>query len=611
LTLLLGAGTFVVFQPMLTHDFLQIDDPVYVTDNVFVLKGLSMAGIQWAFTTLHAEFYHPLTWLSLMLDTHLFGTDPTGYLFSNLILHIINTLLVFAVFVQLTQKPLHSAIVAMLFAIHPLHVESVAWIAARKDVLSAFFWMLTLRCYLAYVKKPNPGRYICVHLAYLLGLLAKPMLVTLPIILLILDFWPLERYQRVTPKTENRMGLCFRMVKEKLLLFFFSAGAGILAIIAQQHGGGLDVMQDFSLGQRLSNALVTIPVYIFRTIWPDHLAVFYPFPLEIPFFQVFGSLGCIIAITFVCIRFRHRYPYVTVGWLWYLVTLLPVLGILKVGGFASADRYTYIPIIGLFMLVTWGVTDLFKRTRYQKPLSAGLVGIIVLSLFLKTSLQLQNWSDSQTLFTHAVTVTRANDFAHHGLGHIYAADNAFKKATAHFQTALRINPDRYITQKDLARLLVYQGKFKQGDIYLKQLLTRQPDYGAAHYAFGLMLALQKRYPEAASHILKGFRLHPQYRAVQKRRGDTGPASELYAQGQQDAAAGHHDRARKVFEHVLDLDRQFHPARMGLAETKTDDKCKECTLILFLGNLSESNLKRLLAAGYRKWPVFSDAKTKPI
>jgi len=611
IAVLIAIGTFLTFQPILTHDFLNIDDHIYVSNNAFVQKGISIESVKWAFTTLHAEFYHPFTWLSLMLDTHLYGVNPAGYLFSNLLLHILNTILLFTILLKLTRMPVQSTFVAMLFAIHPLHIESVAWIAERKDVLSTLFWMLTIWCYITYVKNPKTSRFILIHLVYLIGLLAKPMLVTLPIILLILDFWPLRRYQSEPHDAENSIGKFIWMVKEKLILFILSAGAGIMTIIAQYKGGGLDVMQDLSLGDRVSNALVSILVYIFRTIWPENLSVFYPFPLETPLLHVLGSMAYIVVITLLCIHFRNKYPYLIVGWLWYVVTLLPVLGILKVGGFATADRYTYIPLIGLFIVLSWGISDLLRKSQYRKPLSAGLIGMIILGLFLKTTVQLQNWSNSYFLFTHAAKVTQGNDFAYHSLGHIFAANGDFDEAVAQFQKALQINPNRNITQKDLARLLAYQGKLKQSEKYLKQLLEDQPDYGASHYIFGIVLVMQNRFEEALIHLTKGFRQHPRYQAISRIRHASDEVRRLYAQGQQDAAAGHLNKARIVFDHILELDRHYHPARMSLADVMISEKCDNCALKLYLDQLSDTYLKELLAAGYQKWPVFSNAKEDTI
>jgi len=611
IAVLIAIGTFLAFQSMLTHDFLNIDDHVYVTDNTFVQKGISIESVKWAFTTLHAEFYHPVTWLSLMLDTHLFGINPAGYLSSNLLLHILNTLLLFTILLKLTRMSIQSAFVAMLFAIHPLHIESVAWIAERKDVLSTLFWMLAILCYITYVKKPKTSRFILIHLVYLIGLLAKPMLVTLPIILLILDFWPLKRYQGESHDAGNSIGKLIWMVKEKMFLFFLSAGASVMTIIAQYKGGGLDVMQDLSLGQRMSNALVSIPVYIFRTIWPENLAVFYPFPIEIPLIQVLVSLCCIVLVTLLCIRFKQKYPYLIVGWLWYVVTLLPVLGILKVGGFATADRYTYIPLIGLFITLSWGIFDLLEKSRYRKPLSIGLIGMIILGLFFKTTVQLQNWSNSYALFTHAAKVTRGNDFAYHSLGHIFAANGDFDQAVAQFQKALQINPNRKITQKDLARLLAYQGKFKQSEKYLKQLLEDQPDYGAGHYIFGIVLAMQNRNEEALAHLTKGFRQHPRYQEISRIRHASDEVRGLYTQGLQDAAADHQSKARIAFDHILEIDRNYHPARVGLADIMISEKCDQCALKLYFEQLSNTYLKELLAAGYQKWPVFSNAKEKTL
>lgn len=609
--ILLGVGTMMLFMPMLTHDFLIIDDHVYVTDNNYVKNGLSIEGVKWAFTTLHAEFYHPITWLSLMLDTHLFGVQASGYLFTNLLLHILNTLLLYKILEKTTRRTFRSALVAMLFAWHPLHIESVAWIAERKDVLSTFFWMLTIWSYIAYFNKPHNKRYIGLHIVYLMGLLSKPMLVTLPIILLILDYWPLGRYHSRDPETRGGLRMLCWLIREKLGLFFLSGAAGVLTIIAQYKGGGLDVMQDISLWERVSNASLSIFVYIFRFIWPQNLAVYYPFPLEIPWLHMLVSLFLMVGITVLSRRLRGSHPYFWVGWLWYIVTLLPVLGILKVGGFATADRYTYIPLIGLFVIFSWGISDLMKDVNYRKAWSLGLTGVITPILFLTTSAQLVHWTDSLTLFTHAAKVTTDNDFAHHSLGHIYAAKGDLKSAVVHFQKAYQINPHRNLNQKDLARLLAYQGKFEQSGTHLRHLLETNPDYGAAHYVYALLLSMQKRYAEALSHLTRAFRLHPQYQATQQSPYSASEIDRLYRQGQQDFTAGHIDKAKKAYIQVLEHDSLFHPARLGLARIMVSERCHICALELFLHQLSDAYLKQLVAAGYRKWPVFSDAKKDTI
>ena len=609
LSVLLLIGTFIAFQPMLSHDFLSIDDPVYVTDNSFVQKGLSLESLRWAFSTLHAEFYHPVTWLSLMLDTQLFGANPAGYLFTNLMLHIFNALLLYLILVKMTRQPLAGFFVALLFAVHPLHIESVAWIAERKDVLSTFFWMLSIWSYIAYVKKPHMGRFVILHLVYLIGLLAKAMLVTLPVVLLLLDYWPLERWRWHATETGNMIGNSFRLVKEKLFLFLLSASAGVVTIIAQHQGGGLDVMREIDLWKRLSNALVSILVYIHRTIWPGKLAVFYPFPNQIPIIHVLVSLSCIAAITVFSFRFRRDHPYLVTGWLWYLVTLLPVLGILKVGSFATADRYTYIPLIGIFIMVSWGLEDISKRLPRGKFLSGGLMGVVILGLFLTTTAQLKTWSDSKALFSHAAKVTRNNDFAHHALGHLYAASGDFEQAVAHFKQALKITPHRKVTQKDLARALVYQGRLQEAEACLEHLLSQEPDYGAAHYAMALLLAGQKRYEEALAHISIAFRRHPQYQNIMLEKQDT--LRELYHHGLQSATERDPTKAKIVLESVLARNPYYYPARIGLADIMVSEKCFDGALGLFLGSLSDMHLKRLLAEGYRKWPVFPDAKVDPM
>ena len=348
----LALAVLAVFGRLAAFDFVFFDDHVYVIEKAQVLAGLTPASAWWALTATDAGFWHPLTWISLMIDHELWGLNPGGYHLTNVLLHLTATLLLFAGLRRLTGAVVQSAFVAALFAVHPLHVESVAWIAERKDVLSGCFWMLTLLLYARYVERPGWGRYFLVLLSLILGLAAKPMVVTLPVILFLLDVWPCRRLT-----VENRRRNWQLVVGEKIPMLLLGAVAGIVTLVAEQQVGALKTFEEFSLSSRLANALVAYGFYLYKTIWPAGLAVYYPHPGHWPAGMVVLSLAVLMTATFLAVKRYQSRPFYLVGWLWYLISLLPVIGLLQIGSHAFADRYTYIPLIGVFIAVVWGVGD--------------------------------------------------------------------------------------------------------------------------------------------------------------------------------------------------------------------------------------------------------------
>ena len=345
--LFLTAASLLAYWQVIQCDFINFDDPAYVTENIHIRHGITMAAIRWAFTTGYAANWHPLTWMSHMLDVQLFGLNPRWHHLTNLLFHIGNTLLLFFVFHRMTKAPWQSAFVAALFALHPFHVESVAWVAERKDVLSAFFWMLTMAAYIYYVERPSLLRYSAVLVFFIFGLMAKPMLVTLPFVLLLLDYWPLRRLQGAGSGQGIPQSFAFRpLLLEKLPLFALAALSCIVTYIVHREGGAVRSFEAFSPGVRIANAVVCYVIYAGKAIWPNDLAVFYPHPGAWPLWQVMGAVLLFGVITLTVIRTAKRFPYLTFGWLWFAVTLVPVIGIVQVGRQAMADRYTYIPLIG-------------------------------------------------------------------------------------------------------------------------------------------------------------------------------------------------------------------------------------------------------------------------
>ena len=471
--LALAILTAAAFWQLKDCGFINYDDNNYVYENATVQTGLNANSIVQAFSSELAKVghWHPLTWLSLMLDYELFGLNPTGYHLINLLFHVVNTLLLFLVLRRMTKRLWPSAFVAALFAIHPLHVESVAWIAERKDVLSTFFWMLTLGAYSYYVEHPGFKRYFFVVLFFVLGLLSKPMLITLPFVMLLLDFWPLNRFREMQPKAVRpgsseqpkkkskkqpatvakaasvatrpaepafKWSRVFPLLWEKVPLFALAILSSVITYFAAQSAGAVESTEALSLGVRIGNAFVSYIAYIGKMIWPSNLAIFYPHPLGVILWQVLGSVLLLVAVTLAVIRRAKKSPYLATGWLWYLGTLVPVVGIVQAGPQAMADRYTYIPLTGLFLMVAWGVPDLLKQWPYRKETLLALAALIILSLSIKTWTQVGHWQNNITLYDHALKVTDHNWLAYNNRGIAYAGLGNYRQAIEDFSREIEI-----------------------------------------------------------------------------------------------------------------------------------------------------------------------------
>jgi len=374
-----------------------------------------------------------------MVDVQLFGLHPGWHHLTNLLFHLANTLLLFLILNRMTKAFWQSAFVAALFALHPLHVESVAWVAERKDVLSTFFWMLTMGMYVFYVERPGLTRYLALVLCFALGLMAKPMLVTLPFVLLLLDYWPLQRLEWKKPAQAHRP-LIRPLLTEKIPLFALAALSSIVTYLIQQHGGAVKSLEIFPPGARVANAFVSYSTYMVKMLWPTNLAVFYPHPRWWPFWQVLGSVVLLIAITVLAIRGAKKRPYAAVGWLWYVGTLVPVIGVVQVGSQALADRFTYIPLVGLFIIVAWAVPELLKKWPYRKEALIALSALCLLCLFLVTWRQVGYWRNSIVLYDHDLEVADRSDLIHNNRGLAYANLGKYTQAVADFSRAIEINP---------------------------------------------------------------------------------------------------------------------------------------------------------------------------
>jgi hypothetical protein len=412
--LILGLTTAAVYYQVQSFKFITYDDPYYVYTNPNIQSGITYESIKWAFSTGWTANWIPLTWLSYMLDWHLFGSNPSGYHVINLVFHVINALLLFIILEQMTHSFWRSVFAAALFAFHPLHVESVAWVSERKDVLSTFFWLLTMWAYLRYVNKPGISRYLWTALFLALGLMSKPMLVTLPFVLLLLDYWPLGRFRGRT---------AFYLIGEKIPFFVLSAASSVVTFLVQRNSMAVVSLNMLPIKFRILNAFVSYTGYIEKMFWPSGLSVFYPHPgqnISIP--HAIISAGLLLAVTVLVIRFAKNHRYLVTGWFWYIVTLAPIIGFIQVGIQGMADRYSYITLTGLFIIIAWAIPDLFAKWRYGRIVLVSLALVIISVLSICTYKQLSYWRNTATLFQHAIDVTKNNYMAMNELAWYSAVD---------------------------------------------------------------------------------------------------------------------------------------------------------------------------------------------
>ena len=493
----LASLTWLVFGQTLWHDFINYDDPHYVYENTRITGGLSISGIAWAFTHIHAMNWHPLTTISHMLDCQLYGLKAGWHHFTNVLLHTLAAILLFLALQQMTEAAWRSAFVAAIFAIHPLRVESVAWIAERKDVLSGVFFMLTLLAYVYYVRLPRVGRYLVVVFAFACGLMSKPMLVTLPFVLLLLDYWPLARIK----------GQYGKRVLEKIPLIALSAVSSIITFLVQK--GAVGRAEDLPILERINNAIVSYVLYIWQMLWPMNLAVFYPHPENrLPLREIVSCLFVLICITALAIALRKQRPYLIAGWLWYLGMLVPVIGLVQVGWQGRADRYTYLPQIGLYIAAAWGVADLTALYRHQRTILSTAAIFIIGSLSLCAWVQTTYWRDSETLFRHALAVTANNDVAKNNLGIVFLGQGKVDEAISMLQTAVDLRPANSPAHENLAKALLQKGQVSEAIIHYRKLLELQPDNIEVHNIVGTVLTQQGRVREGVEEWQKVLAIQP-------------------------------------------------------------------------------------------------------
>jgi Flp pilus assembly protein TadD len=600
--LFLAAATLAAFWPVIHYDFVNCDDQAYVYENPALQMGLSWQGLVWAFTTGYAGNWHPLTWLSHILDVKWFGLNAGWHHLTSLLLHVANTLLLFMVLKRMTGALWRSAIVAALFALHPLHVESVAWIAERKDVLSGFFFMLTLWAYCRYaerriqnaecrMQKPETRSslsrithhvsrftirastfYFFSLLFFACGLMSKPMLVTLPFVLILLDYWPLGRMQNAECRMQNHAsGFTFHVSRltslpllfEKLPFFALAAVSSVVTFLVQQQAGAVAAAGALPLELRLENSVISYLLYLTKTVWPAGLAIFYPYRHEMSEGLLASSILLLIVISSLAWVSRLQRPYMVVGWLWFLGTLVPVIGIVQVGQQAMADRYTYLPLIGVFISLTWGVADLLGAGRdvFQRahdgagterdlaarvPASgrgltlAGGALVVIAACLALTCGQVRHWQDSQSLFRHALAVTTENAFAHESLGDDLARRGRFEEAEPHFAEAVRIRPRYAEALSDLGLMRVMHGKVGDGIDLYRAAIAVNPNDWKAHNNLARALCLEGKFGEATQEYESALQLNP---GATDTRGFL--AAALVALGRTNEASGVFEAAFKL------------------------------------------------------------------
>jgi len=628
LCLLLAVTTFVVYLPALRNDFVNYDDSDYVTANSHVQTGLTWENIKWAFTTGHASNWHPISWLSHMLDCQLFGQDAAMHHFVGVLFHVANTLLLFLLLRQITGAIWRSVIVAALFALHPLHVESVAWASERKDVLSALFFFLTLMAYGKYVSSVEGGgeekfeirnpksktisktekrkhstdriRYIALFYIFTvtlfaLGLMSKPMLVTVPFVLLLLDFWPLRRVQLETLNLQRSRVLC--LVLEKIPFVALSAASSVITFKVQQHGGA--VSTTISLGARVANAVVSYVHYILDMFWPSHLSVLYPHPGTWATLQVAASAALLLIVTATVLFSVRKHPYLPFGWFWFLGMLVPAIGIIQVGIQCRADRYTYLPLVGLFVMLAWGVEELVQRFavtpddstieplgRSSRAFVTGLCLLCVFGCAAITSRQIGYWRNSETLFRRAVQVTQKNYLAYNNLGfylsnrgevaeamenyrkalgikpdyedafnnlgYAFANQKKYPEAIAEYEAALRIRPNHAEVHNNLGNALADVGRVDEAIAHYMITLQQKPEHADAHNNLGVALSMKGRYAEAIDNFHAALRYKPR---------DASAHSNL---GNAYAIQGKFDLAIPEYEEAIRLNPKDSQAHNNLA-----------------------------------------------
>jgi len=567
-------ATVAVYSQLAGHGFVTLDDSRYVTENSRVLSGLSPDNIAWAFQTMEAEFWHPLTWLSYMLDTDIYGPGPGGYLLTNLLLHLLNCVLIFTCFRRCPGRAWEAWLIAAVFALHPLHVEPVAWVSGRKEILCACFWLSAILAYYEYASSPGWRRYFPVAIFFALGMMAKPMIVTLPFVLLLLDYWPLCRDGGPDPAAlgrKSRFRRWLSLVTEKIPLFGISAVGIAVTLIAQQRGDGLVSTDVLPLSSRMIQVVTAYAVYLKKSIWPGFLTPLYPPPAVITNGVLTASVLVLLAVTaIVCWRARHQ-RYLFVGWFWFLGTLVPVIGMVKVGDFFIADRYMYMPLAGILIMMAFGIKALIDRLPHRLPWLI-VTPVLIAGVYAPaTRSQVQTWKDSETLYTHALLAVRDNFLAHHALGHVLASRQDRTGAIEHFSKATAIRPDKAVLWVALGRALAFDDQWQKAEEAFARAARLEPEHPAVWFYLGCARAARGKMPEALNLLLQ---------SLEKKRQQGRYLDSVY------------EKAMDFYEKGLYYAAEERLSQAGLSYTQA--------LAVMDVDVSRRRLTRLVVDGYEQW-----------
>jgi len=575
--------SLIIYWPVQDYKFINYDDQLYVTDIYSLKDTVTFKDIYDAFTDFHTGNWHPLTMISHMLDWQSFRENAGGHHWTNVIIHILNTVLLFLLFNRITGAIWRSAFVAALFAIHPINVESVAWIAERKNVLSTFFWILTTLFYVWYVKLPSWKKYLPVFICFALGLMSKSMLVTLPFVLLLLDYWPLNR-TAINTQNENqseiqaplkvgKAKLSF-IILEKIPLFILTAISICVTLYTQHTVKALASLDYLPLARRISNAVVSYGLYIKKMFWPVDLAVIYPW-VTTPAWQIFVIVTLLVIITVIVCKYFLRYPYLAVGWFWYAGTLVPVIGIVQVGSQSMADRYAYIPLIGLFVMMVWGMGDIFKKIFSTKVLAV-ISGVILVVLLILSCYQVRYWQNNFTLFNHAVNVTENNSIAHSNLAGEFLMQNKVREAMYHCQIALLLVPEDYNTLVRIARAYDLLGENSKAIDALHLAIKVHPEYAKAYNDLSILFLKTGKVPDAMKEYQKAVELNSNKDNLELHDNF---GNILAAQGRYDEAIIQYNQALRI--QPQDVFVHNNLAMVLLRQGKTDDALNPLVLDFIL------------------------------
>jgi len=560
----LTLAAIVAYEPVRHNDFVDYDDTTYITNNPQVKSGITMQTIAWAFTSNCGENWHPLTWLSHILDWQLFGGNAGGHHLVNLFFHIINTLLLFWVLHRMTGALWRSGFVAAAFALHPLHVESVAWIAERKDVLSGMFWLLTMAAYLRYVRRPGVIWYVITILVFVLGLMAKPMLVTLPFVLLLLDWWPLGRLKRGGAINDKgpvgqpvsaaaHRYTVWRLIGEKIPLFVLSGLSSVITMLIEAKGAGYS-LGELSLKFRLANAVVSYYKYIGKIFWPSRLAVLYPYmENKLPLGQAWVMAGLLLAVSVIIIYVAQRRRYLAVGWLWFLGTLAPVIGLVQVGIQSMADRYTYIPATGIFIMVAWGAKDLLAKWRAGRMVLGIAAAAALIAMMLVTRVQLGYWKNSFSLSSRAVSVTENNYMMHNSLGLALSKQGQIEQAIEQYQAALKASPNFERAHYNLAVALAGQGNNDEAQKHYLQALKIKDDMALAYNGLGCLYKTQGNLDKAIEFFKKSLAVKERDIGSWEYQIINNLADALAMRGKYEEAIGYYHKLIRLRPEDADID----------------------------------------------------------